>query len=50
LFLQVQIGISRVKGLVEMHQDAEERHKELLELLAAHPELTDSELSSVSLL
>ncbi|KAJ7892996.1 P-loop containing nucleoside triphosphate hydrolase protein [Mycena leptocephala] len=45
---QVQIGISRVKGLVEMHQDAEERHKELLELLAAHPELTDSELSSLA--
>ncbi|KAF7351892.1 hypothetical protein MVEN_01150900 [Mycena venus] len=40
---KVHIGVSSVKSQVEMHRDAETRHKELLELLAAHPELTDSD-------
>ncbi|KAF8192315.1 hypothetical protein K438DRAFT_1762315 [Mycena galopus ATCC 62051] len=39
---KVRVGVSSVKGQVEMHRDAEMRHKELLELLADHRELTES--------
>ncbi|KAJ7479310.1 hypothetical protein FB451DRAFT_1172422 [Mycena latifolia] len=43
---KVQIGSARVRSIAEIQVGAKERHEELLALLAAHPELADSESSS----
>jgi hypothetical protein len=44
---KLQSGTSAVEGISQMAKDAEQQHQDLLALLAAYPELTNSDLASV---
>jgi hypothetical protein len=46
--LKVRSGGSTMSQMVQMRKEAKQQHEELLALLAAHPDLTNSERSSVS--
>jgi hypothetical protein len=39
---------STISQMVQMQKDAKQEHEELMALLAAHPDMTSSDLSSVS--
>jgi hypothetical protein len=45
--LEVQATGSTLSQIATMRQDAEQQHEELVEFLSAHPDLTNSDRSSV---
>ncbi|KAJ7263871.1 P-loop containing nucleoside triphosphate hydrolase protein, partial [Mycena rebaudengoi] len=45
---RVQLAGSMVSQMSQMHRDAQQQHEELLALLAAHPDLSNSDCSSVT--
>ncbi|KAJ7288829.1 hypothetical protein C8J57DRAFT_1495098 [Mycena rebaudengoi] len=45
---KVHINGSTISQMVQMQKDSKQQHEELMALLAAHPDMTSSDLSSVA--
>ncbi|KAJ7046392.1 hypothetical protein C8F04DRAFT_1064144 [Mycena alexandri] len=45
--LRIQTGISTVSGMAQAQKDVQQQHEDLMELLAAHPDIASSDSTSV---